>query len=340
MSILRDELPEEVVRAVKAASFAEFATVSAKGIPIDTPLLSFPDEDLSRIGMATGLAYPVKAERARRNPKVGLLYHSGLPDEPVVQLAGHAAIRDSDIEGNIRRYVSETGYVTPEVPWSIKRNAVWYWARIIIEITPVEVTWWENPAALDGKPSRWRAPEGISLPQSDPAPPKPPTSAPKWDQPSWQAAARPNVDNGFPACVSLVDKEGYPRVAHARNLTLEEDGFLFDLPPHSPGLRNGRASLTYFGKDTFVGDVSEAGDRLKLKVERALPILPLLGETNVFDPRPEVRDALLARLRAELDRRGSPMPSVPEDMPELTKGALRRAERDTRGADEAIFQDR
>lgn len=340
MNALHSGIPEEVVQAVKAASFAEFATMTKTGIPIDTPLLSFPDEDVTQIGMATGLSYPVKAERARRNPKVGLLYYSGLPEEPVVQIAGHAAIRDSDIESNIRRYLSETGYVRPEVPWPVRRKAVWYWARIIIEITPLEIVWWDNPASLDRPPQRWVAPEDIALPTSDPAPSGKPTSAPRWPQPVWQDTAKYNIQNEFPACVSLVDNNGFPRIMRVRELALEDDGFSFDLPPSAPGSRDGPASLTFFGKDTFVGHIKETATGLRLAVERALPILPLLGETDAFDPSPDVRDALMTRLNAELNRRNLPMPSVPHDMPALTKGALRRAERDSLGADEAIFQER
>jgi hypothetical protein len=338
---LAESLPETVAEALRATPFAEFATLNAQGVPIDTPLLSFPDEDLATITMATGLAYPAKAERARRNPKVGLLYYPTAPGDPVVQVVGLAATRDRDIQANLLRYLAETIPVAPETPWAMKRQAIWYWSRILIEIRPKQILWWKSAEALDQAPERWDAPAAAAYPPSDPAPSGKATPAPHWPPPAWREAAEIDVAANYPAYLSLVDDDGFPRVMRARDVRLTDDGLSLDLPAAAPGRRTGPASLTYFGRDTFVGALSEAGGRLSLRVERTLPILPLVGEGGgAFDPAPDVKAQLMARLQAELDRRGQPLPVMPQDPPEPTSGAQRRADRDTRGADAKMFERR
>ena len=145
MKTLHD-LPLQIFRMIESGVVAEFATVSATGVPIDTPTYYFPADDMSTIDLATGLPNPAKAERARRNPKVGLLIE-GRPDEPVVVIRAHAAVRDRDIQSNAIRYLAETGYkgISHGITWEQARLAVTYWSRIIIENTPERIYWWSQP---------------------------------------------------------------------------------------------------------------------------------------------------------------------------------------------------
>src|SRR4051812_4244083 len=98
-------LPQPVLDLIRSAGLAAFATVSSAGVPIDTPVGGFHEPD-GRFSIATGVAYPAKAERVRRNPKVGVLLE-GFPGEPVVLIAGHGTVRDADIQANVDRYLPE-----------------------------------------------------------------------------------------------------------------------------------------------------------------------------------------------------------------------------------------
>ena len=162
------ELPEEVAGVLSTSLYTEFASLTPKGVPLDTPLFAFVGPLGTTIDVATGLAYPAKANRVRRNPKVGLLLEgNGNPGEPVVSVAGFGAVRDADIQANIERYLAETGARLPVtsggMPWSTVRQAVWYWARIIVETTPARVAWWPSIEHLDDQPTIWRAPETMTM---------------------------------------------------------------------------------------------------------------------------------------------------------------------------------
>jgi hypothetical protein len=310
----------------------QFATVSGDGVPIDTPVMAFPSDDLSLISGATGLAYPVKAERARRNPKVGLLIEGGA-DEPVVSIAGICAVRDADIQANLIRYLSETAHYSVGIsrPWTLTRQAVWYWARIIMDVAPMRILWWDNRAAMDRSPQVWTAPADTVFPQSDPAPAARPSAASKWRPRDWREFAQPFVDAGAPGHLTLLDPEGFPLPIGVRSARMTETGFALELPLGAPWADGGMGTFTFAGCATFVGAVSGSGGARRLDVERMLPVHPMIEDPGqVLEPSDAVRAALLDRLEQELARRGQSMPVVPEERPAPTPGALRRRDREAR----------
>jgi hypothetical protein len=326
MSGMRD-LPERVFKFIESGVVAEFATVSAAGVPVDTPTYYFPSDDMRTIDLATGLPNPAKAERARRNPKVGLLM-DGAADEPVVVIRAHAAVRDADIQAGVVRYLSETGFkgISHGVTWEQARNAVTYWSRIIIENMPARIYWWENQAALDDPPRTWNAPADTVYPQSDPKPSgemKP--SA--WPVRPWQQVARDALASKAAAHLTVLDQDGYPMPMRSHSFELIDDGFRLVMPHGVPWQFRGKATLTWAGFHTFVGEAVPASDRILFKVERALPEHPSTKDTRqVLQPSEDTRRKAMARLEYEARRRGQPIPTIPVELPPLTRLArLRQA---------------
>jgi hypothetical protein len=328
MSMLA-QLPGPVVDLMQSGKFAQYATVSAAGVPIDTPVLFFPSEGLRSFDLATGLSYPAKAERARRNPHAGLWIEGG-PDEPVISIAGMAAVRDSDLQANVDRYLAEAAYSLAHDPdWSLARQAVWYWTRILIEITPASVIWWDRPGAMDRPPQVWTAPADTPFPRSDPAPPGRTSRAARWEEKPWRDLAAQALRRQAGGHLSVIDGDGFPRPVRVRGIAMSEAGFSLDLPAGIPWTLAGKACLTFGGIETFIGEVSaRPGDAVAMTVERTLPIFPMTQDmTQLWEPTEGTRAQLMRRLVEETQRRGQPIPTIPATRPEPSDGYKRRLAR-------------
>jgi hypothetical protein len=255
---------------------------------------------------------------------------NGNPGEPVVSIAGFGAVRDSDIQANIERYLAETAARLPVtsggLPWSTVRQAVWYWARIIVQTAPKRVAWWPSAQDLDAAPDIWTAPETTVFPRSDRAPSGPPTAPAPWPQPTdWRPRAREVLEQGLTAHVSVCDDDGFPLPFRVRSVDLADEGFILEIPKGAPWTPTGPASLCFSGRGTFVGLVEATADGARLTVERRLPDLPLMANpAELWEPQPETKAALMARLERELARRSLPLPRVPEEPPPPTAGSLLR----------------
>ena len=322
------ELPGRVFRMIESGVVAEFATVTAASIPIDTPTYYFPSDDMRTLDLATGLPNPAKAERARRNPKVGLLIE-GAPEEPVIVVRARAAVRDGDIQSNAIRYLAETGYrgISHGITWEKARLAVTYWSRIIIENKPERVYWWDNRSALDGPPQVWTAAPDTVYPASDPAPSgKMQPSA--WPVRPWQLVAKDAVESGAASHLSVLDSDGYPLPMRAHSFDLVHDGFRLVMPKGTPWKLTGKASLTFAGFRTFVGDAAPENGAILLRVERSLPQHPSTLDTKqVLQPSADTLAKARARLEYEAQRRGQPLPVIPVDPPPRTRIAMIRRAR-------------
>ncbi len=321
-----EHLPPAVSELIRTQLVVQYASVSAAGVPIDTPAGVFGSADLTTIDLATGVAYPAKAERARRNPKVGLLIE-GKPGQPVVSIAGLATVRDTDLQANLDRYIAESVLArgpTAITDWSLTRQAIWYYTRMFVCITPIHIRWWDNRESMDRAPSSWRAPSDLVVPPSDPAPGGKASSPPAWPQKPWQEMAAAALGRKAPGHLTLLDDEGFPLPIGTLDIALVDGGFRLVVPAGAPW-RAGKATLCFWGVEIFVGDVTPRDGAVFFEVERALPLFPLTADVSqVLKPTPENRAVLMKRLEEEVGRRGQAVPVMPLDMPQPTAGALYR----------------
>ena len=154
--------PSEAQPLFKRAITTEYASLTARGAPLTYPVTPYLAEDGATIDVSTGLTYPSKAERARRNPKVSLLFSdlvgTRLSKPPVVLVQGLAAVRDADLQANTDRYLRQSLQKVPEayagMPAFLLTRMPWYFVRIWVQVTPLRILWW--PAGdLDRQPECW-----------------------------------------------------------------------------------------------------------------------------------------------------------------------------------------
>jgi hypothetical protein len=323
------ELPQELVPTLMT-SVCEYASLKKDGTPITSPVIPFPGMDGRTIDVQTGLAYPMKAERARKNPQVCLLYSepkaSPVEKPPTVLVYGQACVYDSDLQANTDRYVrmnlARFKMLRP-MPAFILRQMDGYLARIWIAVTPLKMLWWPE-GDMGATPQQWHAPEGTQAPPCDPPPgPLPNPHKPLVDPPTdWRKDITYAFDRlGIPI-LTVVDEDGYPVPFRANGGVLGTEGIHLDLPATMPVEAGGRACLTFHTLKvqngemvsnenmSFVGEVSGDGYEALFKVERCLPIFS-------FRRDPAGAVALISsifrmgkRLEVEAARRGQPVPTV------------------------------
>jgi hypothetical protein len=321
--------PEELLPLFEQAITVEYASLTRAGAPVTYPVTPYVGEDGLTLDVSTGLTYPAKAERARRNSNVALLYSdplgSGLDAAPVVLVQGMATVRDADLQANTDRYVRLSMAKAPDTyegqPKFLLRSVAWYYARIWIQVTPTRMLWW--PAGrLDEQPPEWIAPAGTNAPPSDPAPPGGQPAA--WiEQPSeWRQAAERAVRE-FPfRDLTFVGTDGFPMSLPVRDIVPGPGGFRLRVARVPGTAPEGPACLTFHTHDpnftaqqnrALVGRISPADDgALVFEVER------LLGNWDIsdnklgfmFDFMFRKGRRLRPRLKAEASRRGQAVPKV------------------------------
>jgi hypothetical protein len=144
-------LPQEVQAVFDRFVTTELTTVDRRGQPITWPMTPYYSLGAPCISVTTGLGYPKKANDARANPLVALLFSDPtgceLDDPPMVLVQGTADVDDRDLEANRARYARESIEKLPataklQPPDAIKRFMNWYYTRIYIHVRPERIYVW------------------------------------------------------------------------------------------------------------------------------------------------------------------------------------------------------
>ncbi len=318
--------PPELGEVFTRALTCEYASLTRAGAPVTVPTTPYVGD--GTLDVSTGLTYPAKAERARRNPKVALLFADAIgagssEASQVVLVQGRAAVRDGDLQGNTDRYVREAALKVPEAtkgqPKFVLKRLAFYYARIWIEIEPVRIRWWSG-RALEDQPGEWRAQPGVGTHESDPPPSG--SQPPAWLSPPerWHEIAARALAELPLADLTTVDGDGYPVCVPVTTGALIGDKVALSVGSGAPELPAGPACLTVHGHDekfttqenhTLVGELRNGPEGLSLHVERALADWSLTGNrAQIALGFLRKGRSLRPRLSAEAARRGQPVPEV------------------------------
>jgi Pyridoxamine 5'-phosphate oxidase len=146
-------LPQEAREAFDRFITCEYATIDARQQPIVWPVTPYYSHGDETIDVTTGIGYPKKADDARRNPHVALLFSdptgSGIESGVQALVQGTADVDDSDLAANRERYRRESLAKLPGAkdmlpPRWLEGLFTWYFDRIYIKVRPERVFVWPS----------------------------------------------------------------------------------------------------------------------------------------------------------------------------------------------------
>ena len=212
-------LPQDVQAVFERFVTTEYTTIDARGQPITWPVTPYYHGGEGCVDVTTGVGYPKKADDARRNPHVSLLFSdptgSRLDHPPMVLVQGTARVDEDDLSANRERYVREAKAKLPgsslrRVPKAMQGMGVlsWYFDRIYVHVWPERVYVWpdcdptKEPELFDTHMEEVRSGHAEEPPAAHP---DPTGGTEVWDE-------RLNeLGEVFPdATVTLVAPDGFP----------------------------------------------------------------------------------------------------------------------------------
>lgn len=146
-------LPEPVRQVFARYITTEYTTVDRRGMPITWPVTPYYADGGDCIDVTTGLGYPKKANDARGNPKVALLFSdptgSGLERPPMMLVQGTATVDDADLDANRERYWADSAAKLPGTkdmhpPGFLRGLFSWYYTRIYVHVRPERLFVWPD----------------------------------------------------------------------------------------------------------------------------------------------------------------------------------------------------
>ncbi|MFT3855467.1 MAG: hypothetical protein QM733_22470 [Ilumatobacteraceae bacterium] len=314
-----ESIAAELRALVERSVVAHVATLDKAGRPVTWPMTPYLDAGGSALEVSTGVTYPAKAERARRDPRTCIV--AGGDDEPLARITALATVHDRDLQANTDRFVRQALSKTPaswsRLPSPVIRAQAWHWVRVRITLTPIAIEWWPD-GRMDGRPRTWSDPT-TTAPPSDPPPTG--TSPGGWQrQPGpWARRAAYAAANLGAPMLTVTTPSGFPRIVAASVRGLDDGGFALAVPDVAD-VGAGPACLTFdrvhggdelLGQEnaTFTGTFEPDGGRFA--VERLLPdfSLPARGIAKHW-AFVSARRRLKRRLADECARRGQPVPGI------------------------------
>jgi hypothetical protein len=146
-------LPQDVREVFERFITCEYTTIDSRQQPIVWPVTPYYRSGDATIDVTTGLGYPKKADDARRNPYVSLLFSdptgSGISSGIRVLVQGMAEVDDRDLDANRERNWRESWEKLPGIrkmhpPKPLRGLFNWYYTRIYVHVRPERVFVWPD----------------------------------------------------------------------------------------------------------------------------------------------------------------------------------------------------
>ena len=210
-------LPPDVQAVFQRFITTEYTTLDARGRPITWPVTPYYRPGGPCIDVTTGIGYPKKANDARANPRVALLFSdptgSGLERAPAVLVQGAAQVDDRDLQANRERYERESVVKLPATrealpPKPLRRFFLWYFARVYVHVRPERVYVWPE-GDLSREPELYGSHiEEVRSGHSEE--PEPSHAGPEGGGPAWDARMDELGERYRHGVLSFVAPDGFP----------------------------------------------------------------------------------------------------------------------------------